>query len=177
MVHFCGDVVIALLTEIDDAVAAGLQTAAKFGLKVMLLLGNGDFWELSKITCMHVIRWDGFLTVDRLNEDTLYDALSRIDRGEVPMAAGLARDLLALAGEKAEAIRVRPRITPREQEVLVLLVEGMSNKQIARRLRISEHGAKRLVTNILAKLDCTNRTLAVAKALREGLHEPPGQIT
>jgi DNA-binding CsgD family transcriptional regulator len=79
----------------------------------------------------------------------------------MPMSTGLARDLLTLPP--------RPRLTPREREALQLLVEGLSNKQIARRLGISEHGAKRLVANILSKMDCSNRTSAVAKALREGV--------
>ena len=55
------------------------------------------------------------------------------------------------------------------RQALVLLAKGMSNKQIARRLNISEHGAKRHVANVLAKLNCPNRTLAVALALRHGL--------
>ena len=59
--------------------------------------------------------------------------------------------------------------TPREQQTLALLVEGLPNKQIARRLGISEHGAKRNVANILAKLNVPNRTLAAAKAVRDGL--------
>ncbi|WP_144070101.1 response regulator transcription factor [Nonomuraea indica] len=44
---------------------------------------------------------------------------------------------------------------------------------MARRLGISEHGAKRHVANILAKLNCSNRTLATAVALRRGLVSPP----
>jgi hypothetical protein len=45
------------------------------------------------------------------------------------------------------------------------LVSG--SVSLARRLGISVHGAKRHVANVLAKLDCSNRTLAVAKALRQ----------
>lgn len=167
-----GQILITLFTEIDDTVTADLRIAAELGVKIMLLLEDGHLTELSKLTGMRGIRWDGFLTIDHLTEGALYETLSRMDRGEVPMAADLARNLLALAGQKAEASKARPRITPREQEALVLMVEGMGNKQIARRLHISEHGAKRLVSNILAKLDCTNRTLAVAKALQEGLYKP-----
>jgi DNA-binding CsgD family transcriptional regulator len=51
--------------------------------------------------------------------------------------------------------------------VLKLLVAGLSNKQIARQLDISPHGVKRLVSNVLAKLGCSNRTLAVALAITE----------
>jgi DNA-binding NarL/FixJ family response regulator len=62
-------------------------------------------------------------------------------------------------------------LTPREQAALALLVQGLSNKQIARRLTISEHGAKRHVANLLAKLNCPNRTMAAVVAVREGLLE------
>src|SRR5437868_6258491 len=60
---------------------------------------------------------------------------------------------------------VEIRLTPREHEVLSLLTEGLGNKQIARAIGISEHGVKRHVTNLLAKLNCPNHTLAVARAL------------
>jgi two-component system, NarL family, nitrate/nitrite response regulator NarL len=65
--------------------------------------------------------------------------------------------------------RRSPALTAREIEALRLLAEGLSNKQIARRLGVSEHGAKRLVASIMVKLDSPNRTLAVAIAIRDGL--------
>jgi DNA-binding CsgD family transcriptional regulator len=57
-------------------------------------------------------------------------------------------------------------LTPRELEVLALLVEGASNKMIARRLRISVHTAKFHVGSLLDKLDAVGRTDAVAHAAR-----------
>jgi DNA-binding NarL/FixJ family response regulator len=166
-----GGILVALVSEIDAAVAPELRAAEESGTRVLLLLsGNGDVAELSRIRALG-IRGAGFLTVDGLGQADLYDALSRMDNGEVPIPAGLARNLLALAEQNPVATSSRPRLTPRESEVLGLMVEGMSNKQIARRLRVSDHGAKRHVANILAKLDVANRTLAVAKALREGLYE------
>ncbi len=75
--------------------------------------------------------------------------------------------------EEREARANIEQLTRREREVLQALSEGLSNKQIARRMAISEHGAKRHVANIMAKLNCPNRTLAVSKALREGLCPPP----
>jgi two-component system nitrate/nitrite response regulator NarL len=47
--------------------------------------------------------------------------------------------------------------------------EGLSNRQIGRRLHISENGAKRLVASVLTKLGVPNRAGAVAVGLREGL--------
>jgi DNA-binding NarL/FixJ family response regulator len=86
------------------------------------------------------------------------------------MPAKLARELLAHARGKEARPRSRPVIlTPREQQALSLLTQGMSNREIARRLGISEHGAKRHVANVLAKLNCPNRTLAAAMAIQDEL--------
>lgn len=164
-------ILIVLVSEVDDAVAAELRAADQFGIKVLLLLTGGiDVAELSARGMLD-IGGAGFLAADNLSEAELHDALWRMDNGEVPIPAPLLRNLLALAGQNAASAQRRPRLTLRESEVLALMMEGMSNKQIARRLNISEHGVKRLVANILSKLDCANRTLAVAKALREGLPE------
>ena len=62
-----------------------------------------------------------------------------------------------------------PILTAREAEVLILLAEGASNKEIARRLGISVHTAKFHVGQILDKLDATGRTDAVAHAARLGV--------
>lgn len=60
-------------------------------------------------------------------------------------------------------------ITPREAEVLALLVEGATNRQIAQRLFIAEKTASVHVSNIIRKLGVTNRGEAAAAAYRAGL--------
>lgn len=60
-------------------------------------------------------------------------------------------------------------LTPRELEVLQLMAEGLSNKEIARRLGLSEHTAKFHVNAVLSKLDAHSRTEAVTRAARTGL--------
>jgi len=60
-------------------------------------------------------------------------------------------------------------LTAREREVLALLSRGLSNKQIAERLAISDHTAKFHVNGILGKLGATTRTEAVVIAVRQGL--------
>jgi len=60
-------------------------------------------------------------------------------------------------------------LSAREQEVLALLVEGCVNKEIGRRLGISEHTAKYHVTSILNKLGVNGRAEAVGVAVRRGL--------
>ena len=107
-------------------------------------------------------------------------------RGAVDRAADAERILPALKAvatgmvvvDEAFAGLVRTRdpadspveaLTPRENEVLQLLAEGMSNKQIAVVLDISDHTAKFHVNAILGKLGADNRTEAVVRAAKQGL--------
>ena len=60
-------------------------------------------------------------------------------------------------------------LTEREREVLALMVEGLSNPDIAQRLVVSRSTAKFHVSSILAKLGAATRTEAVAMALQHGL--------
>ena len=64
-------------------------------------------------------------------------------------------------------------MTPREREVLTLLAEGLTNRQIAERLVVSEHTVHRHVTNTLRKLDLPSRAAAAAHAVRAGLVDQP----
>jgi two-component system, NarL family, response regulator LiaR len=58
-------------------------------------------------------------------------------------------------------------LTPREQEVLALMIEGLSNPAIADRLVVSRSTAKAHVSNILSKLGVANRAEAIALALQQ----------
>jgi NarL family two-component system response regulator LiaR len=58
-------------------------------------------------------------------------------------------------------------LTPREHEVLALLVEGLTNPEIAERLSVSRSTAKAHVSNILSKLSVSNRAEAVALAIQQ----------
>lgn len=78
-----------------------------------------------------------------------------------------------------DAVRARfrdrqmmPEVTERELEVLALVVDGLSNEQIARRLDVTYDCAKRHVKNILAKFDVHDRAQLVAAAFRRGFVQP-----
>ncbi len=60
-------------------------------------------------------------------------------------------------------------LTPRERDVIALLAEGLSNKEIGCRLGISSDTAKFHVGHVIDKLDATGRTDAVAHAARRGI--------
>ena len=78
-------------------------------------------------------------------------------------------DILLYRQSEVE-LPLRPHpMTPREQEVLNLLVDGLTNRAIAGSLYISEVTAKKHVQSIMGKLYAHNRTGAAVKALRAGL--------
>jgi DNA-binding NarL/FixJ family response regulator len=90
----------------------------------------------------------------------------------------VAQDLLVLhpselrgaeVGNEAELSDLIEPLTAREREVLQVLAQGGGNKEIASRLKISEHTAKFHVASILGKLGASTRTEAVSMALRRGL--------
>jgi DNA-binding CsgD family transcriptional regulator len=64
-----------------------------------------------------------------------------------------------------------PLLTPREREILSLIGEGLSNKEMARRLGISVHTVKFHLEALFTKLDATSRAEAVTKGLRGGVIE------
>jgi DNA-binding NarL/FixJ family response regulator len=166
-VHLGTDILVLALHEIDAPLSAWLHAAGEHGLHTLLLVENEDTADLSAVAGMRNV---GFVSTTGLDAAALGEALRRVAGGELPMPAKLAHRLLSSVAE-VDKQRTLPRLTPREQQALVLMTDGLSNKQLGRRLDISDHGAKRLVTNILAKLGCPNRTQAVALALREGLYD------
>jgi DNA-binding NarL/FixJ family response regulator len=95
-------------------------------------------------------------------------ALEAVSQGFVvttPLAS-LVRSAVPLPSETVELLEP---LTARELEVLRLLALGLSNKQIAARLKISDHTVKFHVAAILGKLDAGSRTEAVAIGIRTGL--------
>jgi non-specific serine/threonine protein kinase len=88
--------------------------------------------------------------------------------GEV-IAEALVAPPLTPTAEPTAGGGIEVALTPREREVLRLLAEGLSDRQIADRLSISPRTVSYHVTNLLAKLDVDSRTAAAALAIRGGL--------
>ena len=105
-------------------------------------------------------------------------ALARVLRGlaqdkaaerEERQAAQALERLGASPAVVARATRQSGTLSARELEVLGLVAEGLSDREIAQRLVLSPHTVHRHVSNILAKLGESSRTAAVARAIRQGL--------
>jgi DNA-binding NarL/FixJ family response regulator len=109
---------------------------------------------------------------DRLRPQLVADRIEIA--GEFPTLAGaresgLAADGVLLAGTTPRPERGSEPLTPRERQVIELLVEGLSNKTIATRLGISDQTVKFHVAAICGKLGAANRTDAVRRAIRRGI--------
>ena len=103
----------------------------------------------------------------------LRDLLESISRGEAPLSGAIAAKILkefsqpTAATDQAELLV--EELTSRETEILQLVVDGLSNKEIAAALVISENTVKIHLRNILEKLHLQNRIQAAVYAVRQGL--------
>ena len=116
----------------------------------------------------------GFLLKD-VPAETLFEAVRVIAGGEALLAPAITRRLIA------EFARLRPRqvrpealsdLTPREREILGLVAEGLSNREIAERLVLSDETVKTHVSHVLRKLGLRDRAQAVVVAYESGLVVP-----
>ncbi|HSD50079.1 MAG TPA: response regulator transcription factor [Candidatus Methylomirabilis sp.] len=116
----------------------------------------------------------GYL-LKKMKPQALFSTLRGIMQGEAPlsrvMAAKLLEEFARLARREATPSLRPVNLSYREKEVLQLLSQGKTNKEIATVLTITENTTKSHLKNILEKLHLENRVQAVAHALRQGLIE------
>jgi DNA-binding NarL/FixJ family response regulator len=106
----------------------------------------------------------GYLLKDSASDDVA-DGIRAAARGEAPLDPRAARTILAARAEPDPLAG----LSQREREVLELLVQGLPNKLIARRLEISDKTVKSHLTRIFRELDVTDRTQAALWAQRQGI--------
>lgn len=99
----------------------------------------------------------------------IVDAVRLAAAGETTIPAGTLTRLFALRRRREEALRDRPTLTAREQEVLHLMASGADNKTIAARLTLSIHTVRNHVESILEKLEAHSKLEALAKAYELGI--------
>ena len=144
------DVVIMDLRmpEQDGAAATAELQACLPATRVLILTSFGEA--------------DGVGAITTTTEDTeLVSVVRRIAAGETFISAEIQRLL-------RETPPV-PKLTPRQHEILGYLVKGLTNREIARILKIREDSVEEHLNLLLAKIDASNRTEAVAIALRKHL--------
>jgi DNA-binding NarL/FixJ family response regulator len=106
----------------------------------------------------------GYLLKDA-EPNEIESAIRAAARGEAPLAPKAAAALLA---DRSARTSTEIELTGREREVLQLVVDGLANKQIARRLGISEKTVKGHLTNLFQRIGVADRTQAALWAERTG---------
>ncbi|MEU2438689.1 response regulator transcription factor [Streptomyces rubradiris] len=119
----------------------------------------------------------GYLTKDA-DGDEIVRAVHSVLSGDAGLSPSVQRRLLErLSRPEPEPVpaagQVPDGLTTREVEVLVLIAEGLSNQQIARRLHVSTATVKTHINNLFAKADLKDRAQAVRYAYSKGLVKPP----
>jgi len=103
--------------------------------------------------------------------ERVLEAVREVQRGAAPINGYIASKMLSMFGRLPRPKRREDEygISPREREILQLLVRGLTMKQIAEELHLSYHTVGNHLRNIYHKLHVRSRSSAVAKALREDL--------
>lgn len=104
-----------------------------------------------------------------VSSDELATAIRAAYAGRPTLAPEAAQALMQAARSASEGPELGHDLTPREREVLSLIVEGLNNPQIGERLSISVTTVRSHVSNILSKLGVSNRAEAIALTVREKL--------
>lgn len=134
---------------------------------VMLSVSEEDQDFFAAIRCGA----DGYLVKD-LRPEGLFQELRGLAQGEAPLSRTMTSKLLRQLARQGSMI-VPPvssdLLSPREEEVLTLIVEGLTNREIATDLGIAVNTVRNHVRSILEKLDVRNRVQAAVYAVRSGL--------
>jgi DNA-binding NarL/FixJ family response regulator len=151
-----------LMPEMDGIATTG---EIKKRWPVVEVVAVTSFIEEEKIRGALEAGATGYLLKDADASDVA-DAIRAAVAGEMHLDPAAAKALTAsLRAPKS----VADELTPRERDVVVLIAEGGTNRQIAKRLGVTERTARTHVSNILAKLGLASRTQAAMWAVHHGL--------
>src|SRR5215475_5507113 len=114
----------------------------------------------------------GYL-LKRSSPEELLKAISEVLSGGAPMTSEIARMLVEAFQKKPASVAPSDGLTQRESEILGLLSEGLSNKEIANRVKISYDTVRAHLRHIYEKLHVCGRTQAVRKYLKSSNLSPP----
>ncbi|MDX3576979.1 MULTISPECIES: response regulator transcription factor [unclassified Streptomyces] len=157
-----------------DGVEATRRITAKYpGTQVVVLTTYADDESLFPALGAGA---RGYLTKDA-GGDEIVRAVHSVLSGDAGLSPSVQRRLLerlsAPEPEPARPTAVPDGLTAREAEVLVLIAEGLSNPEIARRLSVSIATVKTHINNMFSKTGLKDRAQAVSYAYRKGLVRPP----
>lgn len=133
-----------------------------------------SFAETDKVLPAIKAGASGYLLKDSSPQDLL-KAIRDIHAGEASLHPTIARKVMNELHHPQASLDAVEALTARETEILGLVAQGLTNQDIAERLSLSERTVRTHVSNILAKLNLTNRTQAARFAIREGLTPVEGE--
>lgn len=148
------------MSGVDGVAATRMIMSERLGVDVLVLTSYSDSERIIAALDAGAV---GYLLKDADPDDVL-NGVRAVSRGESPIHPRAARLLL---GARAGSPQVQ--LTAREAEVLGLVREGLANKQIARRLDISERTVKAHLTSAFSRIGVTDRTQAAVWTERNGL--------
>lgn len=107
----------------------------------------------------------------RVGSDELLETLEKVRRGEGVLDSSLCPKVFTYLRKLKEKDRVEAfaQLSKRELQILALLAQGKSNREIAEKLFLSEKTVRNYISQILDKLGLSSRTEAVAYAIRHGI--------
>ena len=152
-----------LMPGTDGVTATRLLTQRYDGIAVMAMT---SYSEVDRIRGALEAGASGYLLKDA-EADQVTDGIRKAHRGEMPLGPAVSRQLARAFSAPGRA--AGDTLTAREHEVLSLLAAGLSNREIAHRLSISERTARTHVSSILDKLGLRSRTQAALYAIQQGL--------
>ena len=172
------DLVLMDVRLADDGGSAGIDACRqiKSQLPDTHVLMFSSFTEREAVIASVLAGASGYITKN-LERSQLIEAIRSVARGEGQLDSRVAGAVIGRLTELAgDASQSESPLTAREREVLALIARGLTNREIASELVISEHTARNHVTSILNKLGFSRRAEAAAYAARLGLlneDEPP----
>lgn len=154
----------------------GLATLGEFKrddpeIRILVLT---SFAETDKVLPAIKAGASGYLLKDSAPQDLL-KAIRDVHAGAAALHPAIARKVMNELHRPQASLDHIEALTPRETEILGLVAQGLTNQAIAERLLLSERTVRTHVSNILAKLNLTNRTQAARFAIREGLAPVEGE--
>ena len=114
----------------------------------------------------------GYLLKD-VSKDDLVDAIRQVATGGAFIESQMLKGMLSEMKPGSATPSAARNLTKREREILALVAEGLSNREIADKLVLSPETVKSHVAAILEKLNVSDRTQAAIYAVRNGLVEQP----
>ncbi len=158
-----------VLMDINLPGMSGIECVARLKLKMpdLLVLMLTVYDDGESIFRALKAGASGYL-VKRLASDKLLEAIQEVSAGGAPMSCQIARKVVQFFHHAGPSEEVSENLSPRELEILDLLVAGCFFKEIADRLGISGETVRTHVNHIYRKLHVRSRTEAVVKYLRKG---------